>query len=92
MKTITLQIPDTQFWAVLRFLQQIENAKISYANKADEMNLSVFSQLAKPIQKSMSVAGLCKTQNYQGINRSRFSQLREKLAIEESVEELIALL
>lgn len=92
MKTITLQIPDTQFWAVLRFLQQIENAKISYANKADEMDLSVFSQIFKPIQKSMSVADLRKAQNHKPISRSHFVQLREKLAIEESAEELISLL
>ncbi len=92
MKTITLSIPDTQFWVVLNFLKLVENAQISYSETFSELNAAAFSEIVKPLRKSVTVADLCKEQHFEGINRERFSRLRRELAIEESAEELIALL
>lgn len=92
MKTITLNIPDTQFWVVLNFLKLLEGAEITHSEKPSTMDLIAFSEIVKPLRKTITVADLCKEQQFQGINREKFSRLREELSIQESAEDLIALI
>lgn len=52
----------------------------------------VFWRAIKPLRKSITVEQMIKEQNYKPIERDEFFKMVDELEIEESIEELLAML
>lgn len=54
--------------------------------------LDILNKVAKPMRKQLSIEELVEEQNYKGINKDKFKRLVQDMAIEEPLEELLAMI
>ena len=52
----------------------------------------ILDELTKPMKKSISVEEMISEQNYEGIDKDKFENLVEELAIQEPIEDLLEML
>ncbi|MEZ4887563.1 MAG: hypothetical protein R3E32_22715 [Chitinophagales bacterium] len=73
-------------------LAKIENQAIKVKQQITHKNkLNVFDAV-KPIRSNVSLEQIMSEQNYKPISYKEFRKLADKLELEESIEELLALL
>lgn len=68
--------------------QENEISRLEKFFEFQEKNAEIF----KPVRKYLTVEQLRNEQNYQGFNREKFDQLVLELDIQESLDELLAML
>ncbi|GAA4401911.1 hypothetical protein GCM10023187_16560 [Nibrella viscosa] len=108
MKTLTITIPDTEDTkAVLgEVAQQLyHNGLLTVEQAADlteyaenyfgtlpEHTQKLLQEITKPMQATLTVEEMIQRQNYKGINRQELDRIAHEMDIQESYEELVAML
>jgi len=93
---MTINIKDRKLRLIQR-IKALDNeqtlSKIeARLDSSEATNTDVFNNIIKPIRKQLTVADMIEEQNYHPITKERFYEKVEKLNIEESLEDLLAML
>lgn len=87
---------DTRKYKLIQEIIKIEEessiAKIENQVKAIEEENNIWQTVIKPMRKTISLQQMKQEQNYKPLDAKTFFELAEKVGVEESIEELLAML